>query len=538
MTALPQTSSGIVIVGAGLAGLFAALKLSPLPVTLIASAPIGEGASSAWAQGGIAAAIDEGDTPEDHAKDTIQAGAGIVNEGIALLMASEAPARINDLLSYGVPFDRDLEGKLSLSREAAHGRPRIVRVKGDMAGRKIMEALIAAVRHTPSISVIEGFAAHEIISKGNNITGVEAHEVGSTGSSRSISIPAWAVIFASGGLGGLYKVTTNPPEARGNGLAMAARAGAVIADAEFVQFHPTGIAADIDPSPLATEALRGEGAHLINNLGERFMVPAHPDAELAPRDIVARAVFDEIAAGREAFLDCRSAIGKHFKSKFPQVFSYCQAAGIDPEVDLIPVVPTAHYHMGGVLSDANGRSTVNGLWVCGEVASTGAHGANRLASNSLLEACVFAARIAEDVMSLAYHHSPRKNLKITASEAFREAGDDEDKIQKIRSLMSKHAGVSRNKKGLISALGQLEVMMMDAPERSQFINILVAAKMIVVAALNREESRGSHFRSDYPEAIDTQRHRSFFTLGQVNNMSHEFLSDDTNLPSNVVRLSS
>ena len=521
MSAIPQTSSGIVIVGAGLAGLFTALKLSPLPVTVIAAAPIGKGASSAWAQGGIAAAISEGDTAENHARDTIAAGAGIVDENIALLMANEASARINDLLSYGVPFDRDLEGKLSFSREAAHSHHRIVRVKGDMAGAKIMEALIAAVRQTSSITVIEGYAAHELKMDRNKIIGLEAHDLSDANTTTSINIPAWAVILASGGIGGLYKVTTNPPEACGNGLAIAARAGAVIADAEFVQFHPTGIATDKDPSPLATEALRGDGAILVNDSGKRFMVAIHKDAELAPRDIVARAVFSEIAAGRNAYLDCREKPGANFKDKFPQVYSYCQATGIDPGTDLIPVVPSAHYHMGGVLCDASGRTTLNGLWACGEVASTGAHGANRLASNSLLEACVFAARIAEDITLAAPHHIQTITWEIRPSIPFRRAREDRSILQKIRTLMSRHAGVIRNKDGLMSVLSELETLQQQITEPAQISNILVAAKIIVVTALERHESRGGHYRDDFPGTDKNLAHRSFFTLKQIDEVPHE-----------------
>ncbi len=523
MSKLPQTSSGIVIVGAGLAGLFTALKLSPLPVTVIAAAPIGQGASSAWAQGGIAAAISQGDAPENHARDTIDAGAGIVDEKIALLMASEAPERIKDLLRYGVPFDRDLEGKLAFSREAAHSQPRIVRVKGDMAGRKIMEALIAAVRQTPSITIIESYAAHELIMADGQVAALEAHDITDAKATSTIRIPAWAVVLASGGVGGLFKVTTNPPQACGNGLAIAARAGAIIADAEFVQFHPTGIAGDIDPSPLATEALRGEGAVLVNGEGERFMVDVHKDAELAPRDIVARAVFSEIEAGRNAFLDCRKKPGADFKTKFPQVYSYCVQAGINPENDLIPVVPSAHYHMGGILCDAFGRTTLNGLWVCGEVASSGAHGANRLASNSLLEACVFAARIAGDIAITAPHRIQPAARKILPSKPFRRGEEDYEIIQHIRTLMSKFTGVIRNQSGLKSILSEVEAHQQQVKETSQVWNILVAARIIIVAALERCESRGAHFRSDFPEPETQLAHRSFFTLKQINELSHVYL---------------
>jgi L-aspartate oxidase len=389
-----MTTPPILIVGGGLAGLFTALKLSPRPCIVLSPRPLGEGASSSWAQGGIAAAMSEGDSAEAHAADTLAAGAGIVNEAIATLVATEAAARVHDLLEYGVPFDRDLAGKLVQSREAAHSVHRVVRVRGDMAGAKIMEALIAAVRATPSITVHEGVVAEELLMAGGQVCGILAR--GQMGAARGpTAFPAAATVLATGGVGHLYAVTTNPSEAKGVGLAMAARAGATIADAEFVQFHPTALDIGADPAPLATEALRGEGAWLVNGKGERFMPAIHPDAELAPRDIVARGVFAEIAAGRGAFLECRTAIGAAFPERFPTVTAACRAAGIDPVTDLIPVAPAEHYHMGGVATDAEGRTTLPGLWAAGEVACTGLHGANRLASNSLLEAVVFGARIAQ-----------------------------------------------------------------------------------------------------------------------------------------------
>jgi L-aspartate oxidase len=250
----------VVIIGAGLAGLFTALKLAPLPVTVIAAAPLGEGASSMWAQGGIAAAVGEGDSTEKHAKDTIAAGAGIVDEAIAKLVADEGPDRIRDLLSYGVPFDRDLSGHYVLSQEAAHSEKRVVRVSGDRAGAAIMQALIAAVRSAPSIRVLEGYEADELIADDRQVQGVRLIGSSDNGGGNYEFVPASAVVLATGGIGALYALTTNPPYARGEAIAMAARAGAVIADAEFVQFHPTAIDAGVDPAPLATEALRGEGA--------------------------------------------------------------------------------------------------------------------------------------------------------------------------------------------------------------------------------------------------------------------------------------
>ncbi len=265
----------VIIVGGGLAGLFCALKLAPRPVTVISAAPLGQGASTAWAQGGMAAAVAEGDSPEAHAADTVAAGAGLVDETIALGLAREAGARIHDLLQYGVPFDRDLEGKLAVSREAAHSARRIVHVRGDMAGKAIISALIEAVRSTPSIRVMEGYVAEALLTDDGAVTGLQLRKVGDI-TARPLTIASRAVVLATGGIGHLYAVTTNPVEASGLGLAIAARAGAVIADPEFVQFHPTAIMVGRDPAPLATEALRGEGATLINDRGERFMLALHP----------------------------------------------------------------------------------------------------------------------------------------------------------------------------------------------------------------------------------------------------------------------
>jgi len=506
-----EPTDDVIIVGGGLAGLFCALRLAPRPVTVLAAAPIGEGASSAWAQGGIAAAMSSGDSVDKHLADTIAAGAGTVDDKIARLMVGDAAARIHDLLAYGVPFDHDLEGHLSLSREAAHSERRIVHVRGDMAGAAIMQALVATVRKTPSIRLMEGYIGETLLTGHGAVSGIVARP---TAGGAPITFPARAVVLATGGIGHLYAVTTNPPESEGAGLGMAARAGAMIADPEFVQFHPTAINIGRDPAPLATEALRGDGAVLVNAAGERFMLKVHPEAELAPRDIVARAIHAEIAAGRGAFLDCRAAIGAEFPHHFPTVYKSCMAAGIDPVAQPIPVAPAEHFHMGGVLTDANGRTTLDGLWACGETSSTGAHGANRLASNSLLEAVVFAARVAADIGE----HLPQPETMQPTVEPNGIGVADPDVVAELRAVMAADVGVVRDAAGLRRALAAIDALGARDPS-TRFRNMATAAKLIAAAALARTESRGGHYRSDFPEPDPAWRRRTFITLEEADRIA-------------------
>lgn len=515
------TPADVVIVGGGLAGLFTALKFGDRPVTLIAAAPLGEGAGSAWAQGGIAAAVGLGDSAEKHAADTIAVGVGITDPDVALSVVSDGPDRITDLLSYGVPFDRDLAGALVLSREAAHSERRVVRVNGDLAGKAIIGALTEAVRQSPTIRVVEGLVAERLILEAGRVVGVETRRADAPDLG-VLFFPARAVVLATGGIGQLYAVTTNPVEACGHGLGMAARAGAMVADAEFVQFHPTALDFGKDPALLATEALRGDGAWLINRAGERFMKARHPLGELAPRDIVARGVFAEITAGRGAFLDTRAAIGDAIETRFPTFFTNCLEAGFDPRREPIPITPAEHYHMGGLLTDARGRTTLPGLWACGEVASTGLHGANRLASNALLESVVFGARIAADIRALPPaalgsgrpDHPASEAPAVTPPEVARRIAD-------LRPLMGRCVGVVRDSDGLAEALAELAALD-DLPLSERDRNKLAAARLVTAAAWNRRESRGAHARSDCPVSDPTLARRTRLTLAEADALVSTF----------------
>lgn len=501
----------IVIVGAGMGALYAALNLAPRPVVMISPETLGEGASSAWAQGGVAAAMDKDDSPEAHAADTLRAGAGTVDPDIAALVTEAARDHILELTEYGTPFDRDADGGYMLNMEAAHSIARVVRVKGDRAGREIMEALISEVRRTPSIQVIEGLLACGLEVSGGAVHGVWVEPAAQDG--KPVLLRGAAVLLAGGGSGGLYALTTNPPRIRGQVIGMAARAGARIADPEFVQFHPTAIDCPEDPAPLATEALRGAGAVLVNTDGARFMLDAHEDAELAPRDIVARAIFAQTQAGKRPMLDTRQALGAKVLDQFPAVAEACARHGIDPVTQPIPVAAAAHYHMGGVDTDPGGRATLGGLWVCGEASSTGLHGANRLASNGLLEALVFARICARGIAATLPERVDLPEVTLSFSPGGHPPPPQAVNI--LRRTMTDHVGVIRTGQGLRKALATLARLEAENADCPAFLNMTATATLIAAAALRREESRGGHFRADFPDARDAFAIRTRMTLAEA-----------------------
>lgn len=524
-----KTGGEVIVIGAGIAGIMTALRLSPRPVTLIAKAPLGAGASTTWAQAGFAAALGRDDDTALHAADTREAGAGICEGAIVDLMTRAAPARIRELAALGVPFDQQEDGAIALHREAAHSASRIVGVEGDRTGRAFMDTVVPLVRKAAWITVIEGVAVDALAMAEGRVAGVVARPVGPESDIAGPTVfTAKAVVIATGGAGGLYDVTTNPSEATGDGIAMAARAGAVLADLEFVQFHPTAMAVGLSPAPLATEAIRGKGAVLVTDKGERFMAAIHPDAELAPRDVVARAIARQIRLGRRVYLDCREAIGERFAQAFPTVYASCRKAGIDPARELIPVAPAAHYHMGGISTDADGRTTVPGLWACGEAASAGVHGANRLASNSMLDGLVFSARAAEaigrDIDALPTPSMAGLQFTPVATEDHKAA----EKIAPLRALMAAGVGVVRNADALARAIRAAAGIEREAEGRSQAVaNAALAARLIATAAYLRCESRGGHFREDYPVTDPKQARRSRLTLAEADALLGELEARQT-----------
>lgn len=488
-----------VIIGAGIAGMLTALHLAPAPCVLLTRAPLGKESSTAWAQGGIAAAVGADDTTDLHVADTLAAGDALCDPDAVARILSAGPGAIEALARFGVPFDRDAEDALVLGLEAAHSRRRIVHAGHDATGREIARTLSRAVRATPSVRVLEGVEARRLLLRDGRIAGVLA---AFAATEAPVLLPTRRVVLATGGVGGLFAHTTNPVGSIGHGLMLALQAGAVLADPEFVQFHPTALDAGTGSTlPLVSEAVRGEGAVLIDETGARFM-EGRGRAELEPRDIVARAVWRHARAGHRVFLDARRCLGARFAARFPGITALCREAGIDPVAQPIPVRAAAHYHMGGIAVDAQGRSSVPGLWACGEVASTGLHGANRLASNSLLEAAATAPWLAASVAA-----TPAGVAPIPADAAMPARPD----AAAVRPVITQALGVERDGWALSRAVTTLAPMALRAGDPAQGPAAL--GLVMAVAALRRRESRGAHFRTDFPQS--SAPHGSLLTLADA-----------------------
>jgi L-aspartate oxidase len=489
----------MIVVGSGIAGLYAALE-APGRVLVVTKGPIEE-ASTRYAQGGIAAAVGPGDDPALHLRDTLEAGAGLVDEEAARILCYEAAERVADLVRYGVRFDT-ADGEVELGREAAHSRARILHARGDATGLEIELSLSSLARDRGG--VLEHALATRIVTEGGRACGVEVflHE---EGEHRLYRAPV--VVLATGGAGRMYRTTTNPPVSTGDGVALAYEAGAEIMDMEFTQFHPTALVLPGRPVFLISEAVRGEGALLYNTRGERFMPRYDPErAELASRDVVARAALQEmIETGSDhVLLDASSREAGWLAARFPKIYATCLDSGLDLSKDRIPVSPAAHYTMGGVRTNTWGETTVPGLFAVGEVACTGVHGANRLASNSLLETVVFAHRA---VQRLVHPPSPLPVPPEPRSDArslTREPGSGPlARTDEVRDLMWRDVGIVRSREGLLRAstrLARWEAGLGTPSDREgyELRSILVCARLAVEAALIREESRGAHFRADHP----------------------------------------
>lgn len=480
------------VIGSGVAGLHTAWRSSEQGEVCVLTKRSLFDSATAYAQGGIAAALGAGDSPELHRQDTLAAGAALCDAAAVEVLVAEGPQRVRDLASMGARFDTDVGGRLSLGKEAAHSRKRIVHAQGDQTGAEVARTLIERVRASPRVTVLERARALDLVVVNGRCLGVRASVAG-----RAVEIIADATVLATGGCGQVYRYTTNPEVATGDGYAIAHRAGVRMADMEFVQFHPTALDTPENPLQLISEAVRGEGAVLVNDRGQRFMTRRHRLAELAPRDIVAREIFREQRNGIRVWLDARK-IARTFARRFPGIFAVCRARGIDARKDRIPVTPAAHYMMGGVTTDLAGRSSLERLYACGEVSCTGVHGANRLASNSLLEGLVFAERVALDMVA-----SPRlarvPRMEEWTVPPLRDRGAAQVAADTVRQLMWDHAGIDRTAKGLRLCLERLDdIGARLPPGATEEQNIVDTAHLIAEAALLRKESRGGHFRHDFP----------------------------------------
>ncbi len=499
-----QAETDVVVIGSGIAGLTAALRASRIGRVTVVTKDVLSAGSTRWAMGGVAAAIGPGDSPQQHLDDTLAAGAGLCDEDAVRTLVTEGPAALRELIELGATFDTNPLGELQLTREGGHHRDRIVHAGGDATGAEIQRALVAAVQQAPTISVIEHALALDLIPADHGVAGVTVHVLGEGERDGVGAVLSRAVVLASGGVGQVYSSTTNPAVSTGDGMALALRAGARLRDMEFLQFHPTVLWLGPESrgqQPLVSEAVRGEGAVLVDADGVRFMLGQHELADLAPRDVVAKAIMRRMhEQGRDhLWLDGRQLGEDTWTRRFPTVLAACREHRIDPVTELIPVAPACHYASGGVATDLDGRTTVPGLYACGEVACSGVHGANRLASNSLLEGLVFARRIVADLeRHLPPHRTPVVDRRVPGAVS-------PDVMPGLRAVMTKHTGVLRSAQGLgDAALSLVEMVSTPAeivgPEAWVATNLVSVAAAVVAAASLREETRGSHWRDDYPQA--------------------------------------
>ncbi len=521
-------TSDVIIVGSGIAGLTTALQIRAYgySVLLVTKARVDEG-STKWAQGGIAAALGPGDSPAEHEIDTLKAGAGLCDRKAVHALVTEGPEAVARLIARGAVFDRGAGGEIALTREGGHLKNRILHAGGDATGAEISRALLAAVTEDPGIEVIEhALVLDALKSESGRVCGVTLHVIGEgtrDGVGRALGK---AVILGTGGLGQVFAQTTNPSVSTGDGVALALRAGAEVADVEFIQFHPTVLFLGEKSSgqqPLISEAVRGEGAILLNDAKEQFMKGLHPLADLAPRDVVAKAIMSQMLKNnaQHVWLDVSKV--QNFSERFPNIYQSCVDHGINPEKDLIPVAPAAHYASGGVRVNLSGRSTVPGLYACGETACTGVHGANRLASNSLLEGLVFAARIADDIHQTLRKFTREEPVMMSSSEIL----ISPEARSEIAHAMSAGAGVIRTRSSLentsevLEGIGELRS---DKPcvEAWETTNLHTLATVIVSSALIREETRGSHWREDFPYESEAWMKRILQKMDPSGNLSHRF----------------
>lgn len=501
-----------IIVGSGLAGLYSAYRASRYgKVALITKSGIRE-SNSYFAQGGIAAVTDDEDATEFHFDDTIVAGRGLSDHNAVEILVNEGPERIKELIDEGMEFDMK-DGELALGLEGGHHKRRILHAGGDVTGRRITDFMINKVSENPNITIFENLAAIEILAEDGICCGIRTWNL-KKGEERIFS--GSFTIFATGGASAIYTNTTNPSTSVGDGVALAYRAGCLVADMEFIQFHPTAIHTEEDKSYLISEAVRGEGAYLLNSKGERFMADIHENAELAPRDIVARSIYKQIRLEKDPFvyLTLNHIDPEKIKSRFPNIFAKCASLGIDM-LDKIPVAPAAHYMVGGVKTDLDGRSSLHNLYICGELASTGVMGANRLASNSLLECLVFGYRAVErsrtEEKSQSLTLCSEKNTNSFRIDHSREA-EFSVLSKNVAEILTNHAGIIRNEKLLHDGLFKLEMeRIMYVRENNEIFdlvgeNLIIVAELIIKSALSRRESRGGHYREDFPAEDDKYIH--------------------------------